>query len=162
MKSRKRKLLNYSLLITGLGTCLLGVMMQIGYHIGVNDRIAIAHLRHWGMDYSQWQISHQAVASLFFIRCGLHVYQHRRWYKGVIAKRLYKRNKELITFTILFALSALLGFAPWAISNGEALSKLRHLLIEIHDKVSVVLIVFMVLHVVKRWKRIHGKRLSTL
>ena len=117
MKSRKRKLLNYSLLITGLGTCLSGVMMQIGYHIGVNDRDAITHIRHWGMDYSQWQISHQAVASLFFVLCGLHVYLHRRWYKGVIAKRLYKRNKELITFTILFTLSAVLVFAPWSIST---------------------------------------------
>ena len=158
MKSRKRKLLNYLLLITGLSTCLSGVMMQIGYHIGVTDRTAIAHIKHWGMNLSQWQITHQAVASLFFILCGLHVYLHWGWYKGVIGKRLFKRNSQLLTFTLLFIVSALLGFAPWAISNGEALSKLRHILIEIHDKVSVVLIVFMVLHVVKRWKRIHGKR----
>ena len=157
MKSRKRKLLNYLLLISGVGTCLSGVMMQIGYHIGVNDRTAIAYIRHWGMNFSQWQITHQALASLFFILCIIHVYLHRRWYKGVITKRLFKRNSELLTFTFLFIVSALLGFAPWIISNGEALSKLRHLLIEIHDKVSIVLIVYIVLHVVKRWKRIHGK-----
>ena len=97
MKSRKRKLLNYSLLILGVCTCLSGVIMQLEYHIGVADRSAIAHIKHWGMNYSQWQITHHAVASLFFILSAIHVYLHRRWYKGVISKRLYKRNGQLLT-----------------------------------------------------------------
>ena len=152
-----KKVLNYSLLTTGVATCLTGVLMQIGYHIGVDDRTTMINHQMGGLIYPQWQLFHQVAASVFFVLCLIHIYRHRKWYKGVIMHKRFKRNRELITFSILFALSAILGFWPWLYNNGEA-QTLRHTLIEIHDKVSIVLIFFIVLHIVKRRKRIHAKR----
>ena len=156
-----KKVLNYSLFVSGFTTCLSGVVMQIGYHIGVADRTTVFYKPIWGMIYPEWQLCHQVVATVFFILCAIHIYRHRKWYKGVIERRIFKRNREVLIFSALFAVSAILGFLPWIINNGET-QMLRHTLIEIHDKVSVVLIIFIVLHVMKRWKRIHQKQRTTI
>ena len=153
-----KKVLNYSLLVSGLATCLSGVMMQIGYHIGVADRAIVFYKQVWGLIYPQWQTLHQVTTTLFFVLSAIHVYRHRKCYVGVLRKHLFKRNQEVIIFSVLFLISALLGFLPWMISASEAHHSIRHLLIEIHDKISIVLIVFIVLHVKKRWKRMIQKK----
>ncbi len=149
-----KKVLNYGLLVCGAAACLTGVMMQIGYHIGVADRAAVVHKQVWGLNYAQWQASHEITATLFFVLSLIHIYKHRKWYKGVIERRVFKRNRELLLFSVLFCLSAILGFLPWLISCKDE-QLLRHTLIEIHDKISIVLLIFIVLHIVKRWRCFH-------
>jgi len=81
-----------------------------------------------------------------------HTYVHWKWYKGVITKHLIHKNKQVIIFSILFLLVAITGLIPWFIDLSGSTSILRMLFIEIHDKITFVLIVYFVLHFIKRAK----------
>jgi hypothetical protein len=55
---------------------------------------------------------------------------------------------------LLFAIAAAEGLAAWAVSGLTHVPFLRHLLVETHDKLTLLLIVLLVVHVWKRKRRI--------
>jgi hypothetical protein len=81
-----------------------------------------------------------------------HTYVHRKWYKGVITKHLIGKNKQVIILSVLFLLVAVTGLISWFIDLSGGNSIFRMLFIEIHDKLTLILIVFLVLHFIKRAK----------
>ena len=54
--------------------------------------------------------------------------------------------------SVLFLAVACTGFIPWFIDLFSDNSITRTLFIEIHDKFALVLIVFLILHIIKRAK----------
>jgi hypothetical protein len=106
----------------------------------------------FGLNYSDWSYFHKVSIVILFILTVFHFSLHWKWYKTVIAKRLLNKNKQVITLTLIFALVAITGFIPWMIDLLEGSNIIREAFIEIHDKIAIILSVYFVLHITKRWK----------
>ncbi|MCX8055970.1 MAG: hypothetical protein N3A67_09940, partial [Ignavibacteria bacterium] len=52
----------------------------------------------------------------------------------------------------LFVLVAITGLTPWFIDLLKGNELLRKVFIEIHDKLAIILVVYLILHVIRRMK----------
>jgi ferredoxin len=165
-----RFLVNSSLLISGLVMVFSGLALQLGFHIGnsgehsvddygflqsgeyVNDRTMDLSKLVFGFNYPDWSIIHKFAIGLFSLFMVYHISAHWKWYKGVISRGLLSNNAQLITLSVIFVLVAITGLVPWFIDLSGSSSLLRLLFIEIHDKLALVLIIYLILHVIKRAK----------
>lgn len=64
----------------------------------------------------------------------------------------YKNCKRHQIFSLLFVLVAITGLTPWFIDLLKGDLMQRKVFIEIHDKLAIVLAVYLILHVIKRIK----------
>jgi len=117
-------------------------LLIIYHHTSVNNFNAFA----------LWSTIHKFVIVFFFLLMIYHTYVHWKWYKGIITKHLIGKNRQVIILSVLFLLVAVTGLIPWFIDLSGSTSILRMLFIEIHDKITFILIVFFILHFVKRAK----------
>jgi hypothetical protein len=148
-----------------------GLVLQIGFHVGGPDRhqIGVRDVQSQSIQYEQsrgidtgkivcgfnyhtWSAIHKFVIVFFSLFMIYHTYVHRKWYKKVITKHLIVKNKQAIILSVLFLLDAVTGIIPWFIDLSGGSSITRKRFIEIHDKLALILIVFLVLHFVKRAK----------
>jgi hypothetical protein len=174
-------LINNLLLFTGILMVISGLTLQVGFHMGNSaphnenhQEIKVQPLQYeqqrgidelktiCGFTYHEWSVIHKITIVLFSLLMIYHFYTHWKWYKGVIKKNLINKNVQVIILSILFLLVALTGFIPWFIDLSGNKNMLRFFLIEIHDKLTLVLIFFLVLHVVKRskWYKVAYSRLK--
>ncbi len=164
-----RFLINNLLLIFGMMTIFSGLALQLGFHMGGEEgrhggghglrsqSITYEQVREidpnkivLGFNYSDWSTIHRisiVTLTLFMI---YHIYSHWKWYKGIISKHLIGKNVQVVTLSALFLLTAVTGLVPWFIDLSGSTSILRLIFIEIHDKLTFILIIYLVLHVVKR------------
>jgi len=181
---RRRKtfdnfLVNILLLISGLVMVFSGLSLQLGYHrSGPGGQQIVVHgVQHesmryeqirgidtskivHGFNYSSWSTIHKFAIVFFSLFMIYHIHAHWRWYKGVVTKHLIGKNIQVIILSALFLLVAVTGFIPWIIYLSGNSIILRIFFIEIHDKLALVLIVFLMLHVGNRLKwffRVHQK-----
>ena len=161
-------IINNLLLVTGLAMMFSGLVMQIGFHMGGHQMdapgfqtqtIPYEQLRAiditkivCGFNYSDWSTIHKVVIVLFSLLMIYHTYVHWKWYKGVITKHLIGKNRQVTFLSVLFLLVAVTGLVPWFIDLSGGPGTLRMLFIEIHDKITLILIVFLILHIIKRLK----------
>ncbi len=171
-KNRKRTfnnfIINNLLLVVGLVMMFSGLVMQIGFHMGGHQVDAIGvqpqsilyeQLRAidttkivCGFNYPDWSTIHKVVIVLFSLLMICHTYVHWKWYKGVVTKHLIGRNRQVIILSALFLSVAVTGIVPWFIDLSGGPGTLRMHFIEIHDKITLILIVFLFLHIIKRLK----------
>lgn len=163
-------LINNLLLITGVIMIVSGLILQIGFHVGNRESHngihheemvqSLSYEQQRGIDlsttiggftYHDWSTFHKIDIVLFSLLMCWHFYSHRNWYKGVYKKHLLHKNIEVITLTVIFLLVALTGLIPWFIDLSGNTSQTRILFIEIHDKLTLLLIIYLVLHLVKRY-----------
>lgn len=153
--SRSRQMINLSLFATGAIASISGVVIQIVYHLGSSAQIARVNRDVLGLNYIDWCVMHKASIVIFALLCIYHVYLHRKFYKAVLAKRsLRKKNRQVLLLSLIFIASALTGLTPWVLDLCGADCSLRKAFVEVHDKVSLLLVLFLVLHVTKRFKKI--------
>jgi 2-oxoglutarate ferredoxin oxidoreductase subunit delta len=164
-------LIDNLLLISGLMIIFSGLALQLGFHMGGPDEHHIItfeiqsqsmqyeQLREidtnkivWGFNYFAWTTIHKSVIVFFSLLMIYHTYVHWKWCNSVITKHLIGKNKQVIILSVLFLLVAVTGFVSWIIDLSGSTSIFRMLFIEIHDKLTFVLIVFFVLHFIKRAK----------
>jgi hypothetical protein len=171
--------INNVLLLTGIVMIVSGLTLQLGFHVGggghhrgnghgiaqqqqsYEQAREIDELKNvCGFTYHAWSTIHKVAIVLFSLFMIYHFYTHWRWYKTVIAKQLIRKNLQVIILTVLFIVVAFTGLIPWYIDLSGTKSELRFVLIEIHDKLTLVLIIFLVLHFVKRskWYRLVYKK----
>ncbi|MBN2525856.1 MAG: hypothetical protein JXR76_05630 [Deltaproteobacteria bacterium] len=62
-------------------------------------------------------------------------------------------HKQVLTLTAIFIIAAVIGLIAWGVDCGLS-PALHHLLVEVHDKLTLLLFVFPVMHVWKRRQRI--------
>ena len=163
--------INNLLLFTGILMVVSGLTLQVGFHMGnsgphIENRheIQAQSLQYeqqrgidelktiWGFTYHNWSTIHKVAIVLFSLLMIYHFYSHWKWYKGVIRKNLISKNSQVIILSVLFLLVALTGIIPWIIDLSGSKIMLRYILIEIHDKLTLILIFFLVLHFAKRSK----------
>ena len=143
--------INLGLLFTGFITVFSGLLVQIKYHIGNHGAITTDdHV--FGIGYYGWSSIHKfsiVMLSLFIV---FHIYLHWKWYSTVIKKRLVAKNMQVLTLSVLFVLVAVTGFTPWIVNMLEGDKMVRKAFIEIHDKLTIILTLYFILHVIKRLK----------
>ncbi len=146
-KSYLSLVINFSLFLVVLSTAVSGLLLQIVYHIRKLLGAVVLELNH-----PEWSSVHHISSLMLFVLVLIHVKLHWQWYKTVLAKRLLKKNRQVLSLTGIFVLVAVLGFFPWGIHLQSGSEAVRTELIEIHDKVALVLLVCFVMHIVKRLK----------
>lgn len=163
-------LINNLLLLLGVVMIFSGLTLQLGFHIGDHGNKLVAQslestqaipyeqIREidtskivCGFNYPDWSAIHKYAIVFFSLLMVYHLYAHWKWYKGVIAKRLMGKNIQVITLSILFLLVAITGLVPWFIDLLGSTNILRMAFIEIHDKLALVLVVYLILHMIKRF-----------
>jgi hypothetical protein len=164
-------LINTLLIIFGLVMVLSGLVLQLGYHRGGPGvhQFGVHEVQHQSMRYEQvrgfdtskivcgfnypaWLAIHKFAIVFFSLLMIYHIGAHWKWYKGVITKHLIRKNIQVITLSVLFLLVALTGFIPWFIDLSGNSIIVQIFFIEIHDKLALLLLVFLILHIVKRAK----------
>jgi len=153
-KSRNRNaffkfVLNISLVIAALAMVFSGFMIQFNYHMGHHGLIA-AMEKVWGLDYYQWSGLHKISVVLISALVIIHLFWHYQWFKTMITKKLIARNRQVILFLLIFLFTAFTGYTAWFYAQFDDGEFQRKLFIEIHDKITLILLVFLVLHIVKR------------
>lgn len=144
-------IINLGLLLSGLLTIFSGLLIQIHYHLGNHSDKFLGKIV-LGWNYFDWSYFHKFSIIILSILSVFHIYRHWKWYKGVIAKRLFNKNRQTITMTIIFVLVVITGFIPWIIDLVEGNIIIRKAFIEIHDKIAIILSIYFILHIIKRLK----------
>lgn len=164
-------LINNLLVLTGLLMIYTGLTLQLAYHMGgsanhhreqntlsakTNPYEQIREIdvskTAMGFTYTQWSTMHKWSIVAFTLLVVYHIYAHWKWYKGVIRKHLISKHFQVITLSVIFLLVAITGLLSWVIDLRGELGSLRLTLIEIHDKLAIILTIYMVLHVAGRMK----------
>jgi hypothetical protein len=168
-KILNRFLINNLLLVVVIVMIFSGLAMQLGFHVGGPDghrdgrhnihseALQYEQIREidtskivCGLAYPDWSTTHKFAIVFFSLLMIYHIYTHWKWYKRVITKHLIGKNFQVITLTVLFLLVAVNGLVPWFINLSGSTSILRLIFIEIHDKLTFILIIYLCLHVIQR------------
>jgi hypothetical protein len=144
-------IINLGLLISGLTSVFSGLLIQVEYHMGNHGNIAINDYV-FGISYYGWSNIHKISIIILSLLMIFHISLNRKWYKVVIKKRLIAKNIQAMTLSVVFIFVAITGFIPWFIDlmNGEVM--LRKAFIEIHDKLAIILSIYLIIHIIKRLK----------
>ena len=143
---------NCGLLMFGSVMVFSGLLLQIGYHHGHHGEIEAIRLV-LGLNYFNWSDIH--IISIILVSIGMvfHILWHWQWFKIVLQKRkLLIKNQQAILLTIIFLLVAATGYISWSIKLNGGSEIIRKDFIEIHDKITWILFVYLILHVKKRFK----------
>lgn len=155
MQQRKHLVLsfvtNLALLLTGFVVVGSGFSMQLNYHMGHHGSIDVNRLV-WGLDFWRWSDIHKTSIVIMSFLAAIHVVLHWHWYRTVVKKNLLAKNKLAITLTIAFFVVAMTGYIPWFIGLTGGSDVSRKIFIEVHDKITLVLSVCLVIHVAKRYR----------
>jgi hypothetical protein len=166
--------LNNLLLISAFFMILSGFTLQLGFHMGgshhqerhgnhfQSEIISYEKIREIDSNkrvnaftYHEWSVIHKFSVVIFTAIMIIHTYLHWRWYKNVILKNLIGKNYLVITLTLLFIIAAITGIIPWLIDLGKGSGMIRLILIEIHDKITLIFTLFIILHVINRINWFH-------
>lgn len=142
---------NLGLLVFGIATVFSGMLIQIKYHMGHHGDIAMND-QVLGINYPGWSAIHKISIIVLTLLMIYHVYQHWNWYKAVFRKKLIAKNQQVLVLSLLFILVAFTGITPWLIDllNGNEIY--RKVFIEIHDKLTLILAIYLILHIIRRMR----------
>lgn len=143
--------INICLLIVAAAAIFSGFLIQISYHMGHHGEIA-AGLKVYGLNYYGWSDFHKISIALLTVLVTIHTILHRKWYSIVLKKNLVSKNLLVIILTALFILVAITGYASWTIHITNGSEAIRKFFIEFHDKLTLFLFVFLLIHISKRLK----------
>lgn len=144
-------IVNLGLFISGLLTLFSGLLIQVKYHMGNHGNIAVNN-NVFGISYYGWSDIHKIFIVIFTFLMIFHISQHWKWYIVVIKKRIFAKNIQVLTLLVVFILVAITGFIPWFIDLLKGDEMQRKAFIEIHDKLALILAIYLILHVNQRLK----------
>lgn len=143
--------INLSLLFLVFIMIFSGLLLQVKYHLGNHGNIEL-NSNIFGISYYGWSSIHKISIVMLSLVMIFHVYLHWKWYCTIIKKRLVSKNIQVLILSVLFILVALTGFIPWIINSLKGNFMVRKAFVEIHDKLAIVLSVYIFLHIIKRLK----------
>lgn len=144
-------IVNLGLLFVGLIMIFSGLLIQIKYHMGHHDTTDITN-HVLGINYFGWSNIHKISIIFISIIIIFHIIQHWKWYKTIIKKKLFSKNRQVLILTLVFIIVAITGYIPWIIKLKGGDEIIQKTFIEIHDKLALILFVYLILHVTKRLK----------
>ncbi|MBK7213869.1 MAG: DUF4405 domain-containing protein [Bacteroidales bacterium] len=141
--------INLALLLSALIMIYSGLLLQVEYHLGNHGNIVTENTV-FGISYYGWSSIHKVSIVILSMLMIYHLYLHRKWYSSVFKKRLVLRNKQVLMLSVLFVFVALTGYIPWIIYLQGVNIIYRKAFIEIHDKLAIILTIYIILHIIKR------------
>jgi ferredoxin len=144
-------IVNIGLLIIGFAVSFSGFVIQFEYHMGHSSGLESANTV-LGLGYNNWTSIHKTSIILFSILMIYHICIHLKWYKTIISKKLFTRNRLQIILSIIFILVAITGYIPWIINLSGGSEIARKFIIEIHDKIAILLFALLTIHLTTRLK----------
>ena len=142
---------NLGLLFSASVMAFSGLLIQFNYHMGNHEGIVISSTV-FGINYFGWSGIHKISIIFFSIFMIFHIIIHWKWYKIIVKKNLFAKNRQVITLSIVFILVAITGYIPWFIKLIGGDTMIHKIFIEIHDKLALILLVYLILHIRKRLK----------
>jgi hypothetical protein len=142
---------NLGLLLTGSVMALSGLIIQLNYHMGRHGTIDQT-CSVFGMTYTSWSDTHLVSIVIVSFLAVIHINLHRKWYNRTIQKKLHAGNRLLITLTFVFIAVVATGYIPLFIGVSGGSEVIRKYFIEIHDKIALVLFIFLIVHIAKRFR----------
>ena len=142
---------NTALLLAALVMMFSGLLIQIKYHMEGHGVIN-THKTVMGLVYFVWSGIHTISSVLVSVFMVFHITRHWKWYKTIVRKKLFRKNKQVLILTLVFTSVAISGFIPLIIKLSSGDQILRKTCIEIHDKLALILSVYLILHISKRLK----------
>ena len=143
--------ISFLILVTGL-------ILFTQFHIGDG-----AYQKEWlGIEKNVWLIIHQISAIGFFFGFMAHIQMHWKYIK-IVTKRwrinLPKKTKSRTLAQIILLIATLVvlcaGFYPWITMSGATLEVTAfHNWIDVHNRVGLVFLFGMAVHIIRRWRRI--------
>ena len=143
--------INIILFVCGIAIAFSGFTIMFQYHMGHSGDINTTD-KFWGLNYFNWSGIHKFFAVVLSLLMSYHFLLHWKWFKTVLLKKLLAKNWQVIVLSIIFSIAFLTGFIPWLLQLGDNIDFDRRIILEIHDKIGLILIVYLVLHVSKRFK----------
>ena len=140
---------NLGLLLVGSAMAFTGLLIQFKFHMGHHGRGDVNTV-FLGLDHSGWSSAHRIAIVAVSVLAIVHIMLHWNWYGTVLRKRLLSKNRLAVTLTIVFVLAAITGYVPWLAGLAGAPAAVRRGLVEVHDKLALVLFGCLLLHVAKR------------
>jgi ferredoxin len=135
-----------------------GLILLIRFHIGFG-----AFRKEWlGVDKNNWLLIHQAAAIGFLIGFVLHLATHLKYLKNIaerwrhtLPKKTKSKSRAQILLLILTIIVLSTGFIPWIVMPDVTLGNdLYHGWIDIHNRIGIVFLTGLLVHILKRRKRI--------
>ena len=105
-----------------------------------------------GLGYHDWTVFHKYAIVIFSLLAVYHIYKHWKVYKAIITRHLVGKNSGIVGLTVIFIITAATGLAPWLIDLSGGSSFARLALIEIHDKLALLLAGYIIWHIIKKQK----------
>ena len=143
--------INIILFVCGIAIAFSGFTIMFQYHMGHSGDINTTD-KFWGLNYFNWSGIHKFFGVVMSLLMAYHILLHWKWFKNVLLKKLFKKNIQVLILSVIFIVTCLSGFIPWLLLPENGNDFTRRFLIEIHDKTGLILIVYLVLHVSKRFK----------
>ena len=140
---------NLGLLLAGAAMAFTGSLIQFKFHMGHHGRID-ANAVVLGLDHSDWSGAHKISIVAVSVLAMVHIVLHWNWYRMVVRKNLFSKNKLAVTLTIAFAIAAITGYVPWLAGLAGGSAAVRRGFVEVHDKLTLVLFGCLLVHVAKR------------
>ena len=155
-----RLLINTALVFIGFIVVYSGFLIQLCYHMGQHGVIDFTKTVLL-FNYSSWSNIHKIAILLLTIFMVFHFVQHWNWFKTIIKKNLIQKNKQVFILSTVFILAAITGYISWLIDLTGNDQRARTVFLEIHDKLTIILSLFLILHIAKRlkWFRVTIKRI---
>ncbi len=151
MKGQSDRLkINLGLLFAGLIVVISGLLIQIKFHMGNHGMMDLNRV-FWKLNKTEWSLFHKIAVIVFTFFVAYHIQLNRKWFKAVITKKLMAKNKATVTLSIVFLLVALTGYLSWFIQAVHD-APLNNTLIEIHDRIGLILIILFIIHIHNRLK----------
>jgi len=147
--------INILLLASSIATAFSGLTIMVHYHMGNHGDIITTDTL-WGIDYGGWSAIHKAATIALSLIMAYHILLHWKWYKNVLIKKLIKKNRQVLLLTVIFIVTSATGLIPWLLLSCDEMNITRRGILEIHDKLGIILIVFLVLHLSKRFNWFTG------
>ncbi len=154
--------MKHLLLMTGTASVVSGFILQLGFHVGRTARghgqdpfLATTHHNTslWGLTQPNWSTIHKVAIVLFLVLTTFHVIKHAMWYRKALSSKPVPQKRQTLVLSVVFVLVALTGLIPWWLDICGYSQEMRFILIELHDKLTLVLTAYLVLHILKRfWK----------
>lgn len=133
-----------------------GLLIAICYHAGdLLDEATVI-----GVNRSGWLCLHKIASVIALLGITIHVYLHTGWIKMLFKKKTLRRANKTTKITVLlliaFIAASLTGITCWLILPAHVRLDTFEI-IEIHEKIGIVLTVLFIFHFVNHWRWIAGK-----
>jgi len=148
-KSNHNFIIDIILFFNGILLSFSGLIISAKYHAEHLPK----DVKYFIFNYYSWSFFHKVMSVVCFFLVCYHLYLHKTWVlKNLISRDTVK--KKSIFPIIVFFIGALTGFIPWIISMSIIFSEnihLRRTIIEIHDKLGIILIILLIFHLTQKY-----------